>query len=275
MDGRWPTEPAELKAATHVLLEHSHALSCRILSTRSRRKRVRASCRAPLPAPTASGPTMAKASCASCITRPATEESLLWGQRRRKACGARAHTPTGAASRCFTSVSASRALSVRPQTLGVAGCGWIQSKAGSPSTSGTCSRVGLTAALSNLHRVRMPSAASGDDASRSRYSIGFFLQADKRALIECTQSEPITAGDCLGASAPTLTLLPTPHLLQRAPRASRHADSTPLAAGGVEESTPPPPRLPTACAPAWARPSGRSASSSPQPTASLHRARLG
>ena len=51
--------------------------------------------------------------------------------------------------------------------------------------------------LSNLHRVRMPSAASGDDASRSRYSIGFFLQADKRALIECTQSEPITAGDYL------------------------------------------------------------------------------
>jgi isopenicillin N synthase-like dioxygenase/tRNA(Arg) A34 adenosine deaminase TadA len=44
--------------------------------------------------------------------------------------------------------------------------------------------------FSNLHRVRLP-----PDASKSRYSIAFFAQSDKKALIESKESEPITAGD--------------------------------------------------------------------------------
>jgi isopenicillin N synthase-like dioxygenase/tRNA(Arg) A34 adenosine deaminase TadA len=43
---------------------------------------------------------------------------------------------------------------------------------------------------SNLHRVRLPV-----DASKPRYSIAFFAQADKNILIESKESEPITAGD--------------------------------------------------------------------------------
>lgn len=43
---------------------------------------------------------------------------------------------------------------------------------------------------SNLHRVRLPV-----DASKPRYSIAFFAQADKDTLIESKESEPITAGD--------------------------------------------------------------------------------
>ena len=43
---------------------------------------------------------------------------------------------------------------------------------------------------SNLHRVRLP-----EDASQSRYSIAFFAQSDQKTLIECQDSEPITAGD--------------------------------------------------------------------------------
>ena len=64
--------------------------------------------------------------------------------------------------------------------------------------------------LSNLHRVRMPempaAAANaseeaenneGEDfpAAPARYSLAFFMQADKSAMIECTNHDPITAGD--------------------------------------------------------------------------------
>ena len=45
--------------------------------------------------------------------------------------------------------------------------------------------------LSNLHRVRMPTAA---ECGRPRQSIAFFMQADKEALIE-SSGETITAGD--------------------------------------------------------------------------------
>ena len=50
---------------------------------------------------------------------------------------------------------------------------------------------------SNLHRVRMPKTVK--ECNKSRYSIAFFLQADKSALIENTTDEPITAGDYFAA----------------------------------------------------------------------------
>ena len=43
---------------------------------------------------------------------------------------------------------------------------------------------------SNLHRVRLPK-----DASEPRYSIAFFAQSDKKAVIKSQNSESITAGD--------------------------------------------------------------------------------
>ena len=48
--------------------------------------------------------------------------------------------------------------------------------------------------LSNLHRVRMPTKAECAPP-KSRYSIGFFMQADKSAMIQCAEQPPITAGD--------------------------------------------------------------------------------
>lgn len=45
---------------------------------------------------------------------------------------------------------------------------------------------------SNLHRVRMPTP---DECGTSRYSIAFFAQADKSAMIETPGQVPITAGD--------------------------------------------------------------------------------
>lgn len=50
---------------------------------------------------------------------------------------------------------------------------------------------------SNLHRVRMPK--SREECAKSRYSVAFFLQADKSALIENESNEPITAGEYFAA----------------------------------------------------------------------------
>jgi isopenicillin N synthase-like dioxygenase len=46
--------------------------------------------------------------------------------------------------------------------------------------------------LSNLHRVRMPATAA--ECARSRYSVAFFMQADKEAVI-ASKGGAITAGD--------------------------------------------------------------------------------
>jgi len=46
--------------------------------------------------------------------------------------------------------------------------------------------------LSNLHRVRMPATAA--ECGRSRYSVAFFMQADKEAVI-ASKGGAVTAGD--------------------------------------------------------------------------------
>jgi isopenicillin N synthase-like dioxygenase len=40
---------------------------------------------------------------------------------------------------------------------------------------------------------------TSEDCAKSRYSVAFFLQADKSALIENMSNEPITAGDYFAA----------------------------------------------------------------------------
>jgi isopenicillin N synthase-like dioxygenase len=48
--------------------------------------------------------------------------------------------------------------------------------------------------FSNLHRVRMPKD-SELNPPRSRYSIAFFAQSDKKTLLQSVDAEPMTAGD--------------------------------------------------------------------------------
>ena len=50
---------------------------------------------------------------------------------------------------------------------------------------------------SNMHRVRMPKNI--EECAKSRYSVAFFLQAKKSALIENMTNEPITAGEYFAA----------------------------------------------------------------------------
>jgi len=52
--------------------------------------------------------------------------------------------------------------------------------------------AGLPRLYSNLHRVRMP---TGEAASKPRYSIAFFAQADKTALIRPQGQPPITGAE--------------------------------------------------------------------------------
>jgi len=47
--------------------------------------------------------------------------------------------------------------------------------------------------LSNLHRVRMPHTA--EEAGRPRFSIAFFMQADKHCMLNCESYPSISAGD--------------------------------------------------------------------------------
>lgn len=75
------------------------------------------------------------------------------------------------------------------------GGGWLRVD---PVPGGICVNIGdmlmrwsNQTLLSNLHRVRMPTA---DEAKRSRYSIAFFAQADKDALIQSDEHN-MTAGE--------------------------------------------------------------------------------
>ncbi|KAJ1631130.1 hypothetical protein T492DRAFT_998274 [Pavlovales sp. CCMP2436] len=76
--------------------------------------------------------------------------------------------------------------------------GWLKVD---PVPGGICVNIGdmlmrwsNKSLLSNLHRVRMPTQV-GATPPRPRYSIAFFAQADKAAVIKCDGHEDTTAGE--------------------------------------------------------------------------------
>jgi isopenicillin N synthase-like dioxygenase len=76
--------------------------------------------------------------------------------------------------------------------------GWLKVD---PVEGGICVNIGdmlmrwsNKSLLSNLHRVRMPTKEEASPP-RSRYSIAFFAQADKSAVIKCEGHDDISAGD--------------------------------------------------------------------------------
>ena len=88
--------------------------------------------------------------------------------------------------------------SANPRDQRAAEAGWV---AVPPVRGGIAVNIGDMLArwsdgrlYSNLHRVRMPTERECQPPS-SRYSIAFFAQADRKAMIECSEHEPITAGD--------------------------------------------------------------------------------
>ena len=199
MEGRWPSEPEQLKPAALALLDHSHRLCCRILEALEAR-----ACPQLEPGTLVSAHRLWSDDGQSVLRllhyppseispSPLDEVSHVWR--------AGPHTDWS----CLT------LLYQRPGQPGLecaasplsqqASGGWLRVD---PMEGGISVNIGDMLArwsdgrlLSNLHRVRMPDSSDGDAANSSRYSIGFFLQADRHALIECTHSEPITAGDYL------------------------------------------------------------------------------
>jgi len=191
MDGRWPQTPG-FEAMAKRFTEKSHALASRILNILEKR-----ACPKLTPGTLAAGHKL-WADDGQCTLRmlhypPIQEPEKMPTNYWR----AGAHTdwccvtllfqlPGNAGLECAANPRSQKAqgwLKVDPVAGGIA-----------VNIGDMLSRWSDGRLLSNLHRVRMPTPEECNPP-RSRYSIAFFMQADKRQLIESEEHAPITAGD--------------------------------------------------------------------------------
>jgi isopenicillin N synthase-like dioxygenase len=200
MDGRWPTHPANLQPAVRALLEASHGLACRVLNRLEPRACPK------VPPGTLAGSHKLWSHDGQCTLRllhypptappdesEAPDTPQLWraGPHTDWCCITLLYQLPGneglecAANPRKGSAESQGWLTVDPVEGGIA-----------VNIGDMLSRWSDGRLLSNLHRVRMPTTEECEPP-KSRYSIGFFMQADKHALIEAQDSEPITAGDYL------------------------------------------------------------------------------
>lgn len=192
MDGRWPQEPAGFEDLSRGLMSKAHSLAARILSMLEKR-----ACPKLKPGTLAAGHQLWSKD-GQCTLRmlhypPVEKPEELPPNYWR----AGAHTdwccvtllfqlPGNAGLECAANPRAQKAqgwLKVDPVAGGIA-----------VNIGDMLSRWSDGRLYSNLHRVRMPTPEECTPP-RSRYSIAFFMQADKQQLIECEEYEPITAGD--------------------------------------------------------------------------------
>jgi len=197
MDGRWPQRPDSFETSARALLEKAHELAARLLSLFESR-----AC-----------PKVAAGTLASAHT--------LWSEGGQ--CTLRmlhyppmeAHDPTSSAPAvwragphtdwdCVTLLfqrpgEAGLECASNPNAPGGVDSDWV---AVNPVEGGIAVNIGDMLSrwsdgrlFSNLHRVRLPTPAECRPVPESRYSIAFFMQADKEVLIESETHEPITAGD--------------------------------------------------------------------------------
>lgn len=200
MDGRWPSELApDLEPACRELLEHAHALACRLLGLLE-----------PRACPHVEVGTLAASHTlwspdGQCTLRllhyPPVEgapEEVPEGAWR-----AGAHTDWDCLTLLFQREGeAGLECAANPRRAAAAadaagGAGWVPVDpvpgAVTVNVGDMLGRWSDGRVLSNLHRVRMP---AGEDARRSRFSIAFFMQADRSALITSSESaDAVTAGD--------------------------------------------------------------------------------
>mmetsp|Transcript_69086 Transcript_69086/g.131805 ORF Transcript_69086/g.131805 Transcript_69086/m.131805 type:complete len:536 (+) Transcript_69086:41-1648(+) len=194
MDDRWPRQPATFEKTSKGLLQHSHALASRILSMLEKKA-----------CPDLKSGTLAAShhlwsGDGQCTLRmlhyPPVQDlrEVPPGYWR-----AGAHTDWCCVTLLFQ-LPGNEGLecAANPRVAGQDGVSWMKVD---PVPGGIAVNVGDMLGrwsdgrlLSNLHRVRMPTPEECDPP-RSRYSIAFFMQADKSALIECAEHPPITAGD--------------------------------------------------------------------------------
>ena len=194
MSGRWPPKPADFEARTRAFMTKSHALAARILTLLEPR-----AC-----------PGQARGTLADAHT--------LWGPDGQ--CTLRhLHYPPMSAERvaalppgswragahtdwCCVTLLFQRTgefgleCAANPRTNSTE---WAPVD---PVPGGVAVNVGDMLSrwsdgrlLSNLHRVRMPAPKPETGEVPVRYSLAFFMQADKSAMIQCAEQPPITAGD--------------------------------------------------------------------------------
>ena len=195
MEGRWPTvDGVEFEAASRALADASHELGCRILSLLERRA-----------CPTIQAGTLAGShhlwgDDGQCTLRMLHYPPTARPEERREGdkelwragphtdwcnCTLLYQLPGNEGLECAANPRAGQTagwLTVDPVVGGIA-----------VNIGDMLSRWSDGRVLSNLHRVRMPTAAECDPP-RSRYSMAFFMQADKSALIQSESHAPITAG---------------------------------------------------------------------------------
>lgn len=188
MDGLWPERPANFRGTAEGMMERAHKLACTVLSLLEAKA-----------CPHLEPGTLANAhhlwnDDGQCTLRlmhyPPADEALL---AEKNLWRAGAHTDWGCITLLFQRVGED-GLECRADPRGDAK--WIEVP---PVEGGITVNVGDMLRLwsderllSNMHRVRMP--RTPEECRRSRYSVAFFLQADKSALIESRKSS-VSAGE--------------------------------------------------------------------------------
>jgi len=200
MDDRWPTQPGNFRGAAESLAAEAHKLATRLLTLLQP-----AAC-PHLPPGTLAASNTLWSETGQCTLRllhypplaDDTQQSLAAGiARGEQHWRAGPHTDWCSLTLLFQRPGeAGLECAPNPQAAS-AGSSWLRVD---PVEGGVAVNVGDMLSrwsdgrvLSNLHRVRLPLGTP--EASKSRYSIAFFAQADKHYLIESTTHEPITAGD--------------------------------------------------------------------------------
>uniref|UniRef100_A0A7S2JWP6 Fe2OG dioxygenase domain-containing protein n=1 Tax=Zooxanthella nutricula TaxID=1333877 RepID=A0A7S2JWP6_9DINO len=198
MEGRWPASPGDFEGTAKELMAKAHALGCRVLSLLE-----------PRACPTLSRGTLAKSHQLWAPDGQCTLRLLHYMPTDKAALAAlqasgRQHWRAGP----HTDWCCCTLLFQRPGNEGLEcasnpRAGSTRWTAVDPVPGGIAVNVGDMLArwsdnrlLSNLHRVRLPTPAECDPP-KPRYSMAFFLQADKHCMLESETYEPITAGDYL------------------------------------------------------------------------------
>jgi isopenicillin N synthase-like dioxygenase len=190
MDDRWPQTPADFEATARSFSTAAHALGQRILSL------LEPQACPHLPVGTLAGAHTLWADDGQCTLRmlhyPPVEPAEVPPNYWR----AGPHTDWCCATLLFQ-LPGNEGLECAANPRAGGGAGWLRVD---PVEGGIAINIGDMLSrwsddrlLSNLHRVRMPTPAEATPP-KSRYSIAFFMQADKQVLIE-SRHGAITAGD--------------------------------------------------------------------------------
>lgn len=196
MDGRWPSKPEDFEATSKTLMTQAHALGCRILSLLE-----------PRACPTLEPGTLAESHKlwshdGQCTLRLLHYMPMDVVTLAKLKASEKQHWRAGP----HTDWCCCTLLFQRPGNEGLEcaanpRAGSTQWTAVDPVVGGIAVNIGDMLGrwsdnrlLSNLHRVRLPTPAECEPP-KPRYSMAFFLQADKHCMLKSETYQPITAGD--------------------------------------------------------------------------------